>query len=89
MGSLGASFAKMTRPYCQNGKRHPDVQSMSPYPNSTILGGDTVVGANYNRRQCFYYAQRPCKFFGGLRRNQLIMRNKADRRKSNQFDWDI
>lgn len=91
--TLGArSFAKDDSGHIvKGGKRHPDVQSnVTIYPNSTILGGDTVVGANSTiGANVFIMHSVPANSLVVYEENQLIMRNKADRRKSNQFDWDI
>ena len=53
----------------KGGKRHPTVEDdVTIYPNSTILGGDTVIGARSDhRRQRFSDAKRPAGFARLLR----------------------
>lgn len=92
--TLGArSFAKdEAGQIVKGGKRHPDVEDgVTIYPNSTILGGDTVIGA-YSTvgANVFLMHSVPRNSLVFLEEKQLVIRDKAQRKKAaDSIEWHI
>jgi serine O-acetyltransferase len=91
--TLGArSFAKDEAGHIvKGGKRHPNVEDgVTIYPNSTILGGETVIGA-YSTigANVFLMHSVPPDSLVVYEEKQLTIRSKADRKKEAPLDWII
>ncbi|MDD5262433.1 MAG: serine O-acetyltransferase [Methylacidiphilales bacterium] len=91
--TLGArSFAKdEAGRVVKGGKRHPDVEDhVTIYPNSTILGGETVIGANSTiGANVFLVYSVPPDSLVVYEEKQLVIRDKAIRKKTADYDWII
>ena len=91
--TLGArSFAKDEAGHIvKGGKHHPNVEDgVTIYPNSTILGGETVIGA-YSTigANVFLMHSVPPDSLVVYEEKQLTIRSKADRKKEAPLDWII
>jgi len=75
----------------KGGKRHPDVEdNVTIYPNSTVLGGETVVGANSTiGANVFIMQSVPPNSLVIYEEKQLIIRDKAARKKATDSDYAI
>lgn len=91
--TLGArSFVKDEAGHIvKGGKRHPDVEdNVTIYPNSTILGGETVIGANSTiGANVFLMHSVPADSLVVYEEKQLTIRDKAARRKADDYDYAI
>ncbi len=91
--TLGArSFVKDDAGHIvKGGKRHPDVEdNVTIYPNSTILGGETVVGANSTiGANVFLMQSVPANSLVVYEEKQLVIRDKAAKKKSSDSDYAI
>lgn len=91
--TLGArSFVKDEEGHVvKGGKRHPDVaDNVTIYPNSTILGGKTVIGANSTiGANVFLMNSVPANSLVVYEEKQLVIRDKAARRKLDDYDFSI
>ena len=91
--TLGArSFVKdESGAVVKGGKRHPDVEdNVTIYPNSTILGGETVIGANSTiGANVFLLYSVPSNSLVIYEERQLVIRDKAARRKPADLDYSI
>ena len=68
----------------KGGKRHPTVEDdVTIYPNSTVLGGETVIGARqHHRRQRFSGAKRAAEFARFLRGETTAGRPETTARRA-------
>ena len=76
----------------KGGKRHPDVEDhVTIYPNTTILGGGTVIGRNSTiGAGVFLMRSVPADSLVLHEEKQLTFRNKADAPRGNAgLDWTI
>ena len=91
--TLGArSFVKDEAGHIvKGGKRHPDVGDyVTIYPNSTILGGKTHIGANSTiGANVFLMHSVPADSLVIYEEKQLVIHDKAARRKESAPDWII
>lgn len=91
--TLGArSFAKdEAGQIVKGGKRHPDVEDyVTIYPNSTILGGGTVIGARSTiGANVFLMNSVPPDSLVVYEEKQLLIRSKAERKKSDAIEFYI
>jgi serine O-acetyltransferase len=91
--TLGArSFVKdESGQIVKGGKRHPDVEDgVTIYPNSTILGGETVIGA-YSTigANVFLMHSVPQNSLVLYEEKGLSILDKSARHKSHPLDWTI
>ena len=91
--TLGArSFAKdEAGNIIKGGKRHPNVEhNVTLYPNSPILGGATVIGANSTiGANVFLMNSVPPDSLVIYEEKQLVTYDKAARKAPPAFDWMI
>jgi len=91
--TLGArSFAKDDAGHIvKGGKRHPNVEdNVTIYPNSTILGGETVIGAKFHhRRKRVLMHSVPADSLVVYEEKQLVIRDKSARKNEAALDWII
>lgn len=91
--TLGArSFAKDERgQIVKGGKRHPNVEDyVTVYPNSTILGGETTIGANSTiGANVFLMHSVAPNSLVVYEEKQLMIRDKAARGASHDWEWSI
>jgi serine O-acetyltransferase len=91
--TLGArSFVKDEAGHIvKGGKRHPDVgDNVTIYPNSTILGGKTLIGANSTiGANVFLMHSVPADSLVVYEEKQLVIRDKAERKRDPAHDWII
>jgi serine O-acetyltransferase len=91
--TLGArSIAKDDDGHAVKGvKRHPDVEDhVTIYPNTAILGGDTVIGARSTiGSNVFLLHSLPPDSLVIYEEKQLVIRDKSARKKQDALDWMI
>ncbi|MFO1488237.1 MAG: serine O-acetyltransferase [Verrucomicrobiota bacterium] len=91
--TLGArSFVKDSDGHIvKGGKRHPDVEDhVTIYPNSTILGGETVVSANSTiGANVFLMQSVPANSLVVYEEKQLVIRDKSAKKRTAELDWTI
>ena len=75
----------------KGGKRHPDVEDgVTIYPNSTILGGETVIGKKSTiGANVFLMNSVPAYSLVVYEEKQLSIRNKKSKESSSALDWMI
>lgn len=91
--TLGArSFAKDDAGHIvKGGKRHPNVGDyVTIYPNSTILGGETMIGerSTIGANVFLMHSVEPDSLVV-YEEKQLSIRNKADRSRNRAVEWSI
>lgn len=91
--TLGArSFAKDdSGQIVKGGKRHPDVgDRVTIYPNSTILGGETVIGPGVTiGANVFLMHSVPADSLVFLEEKQLRVLNKREHKQKGADEWSI
>jgi serine O-acetyltransferase len=91
--TLGArSFAKdEAGQIVKGGKRHPNVgDDVTIYPNSTILGGETVIGSGSTiGANVFLMHSVPPNSLVVYEEKQLVIRSKTERKVEVPPDWII
>jgi serine O-acetyltransferase len=91
--TLGArSFVKDEAGHIvKGGKRHPDVgDQVTIYPNATILGGKTHIGANSTiGANVFLMHSVPPEALVAFEEKQLVICDKSARKKEAALDWII
>lgn len=91
--TLGArSFAKDDAgKIVKGGKRHPDVEDrVTVYPNSTILGGETVIGSGSTiGANVFLMHSVPANSLVFYEEKQLRIADKSEHGESRQLEWFI
>jgi serine O-acetyltransferase len=91
--TLGArSFAKDDAGLIvKGGKRHPDVEDgVTIYPNSTILGGETVIGKKSTiGANVFLMHSVPPHSLVVYEEKQLSIRDKKSKKNAPVLDWTI
>jgi serine O-acetyltransferase len=72
-------------------KRHPDVEDyVTIYPNTTILGGDTIIGARSTvGANVFLLHSLPPDSLVIYEEKQLVIRDKTARQRNPELDWSI
>lgn len=75
----------------KGGKRHPDVgDHVTIYPNSTILGGKTHIGAHSTiGANVFLMHSVPAHSLVVYEETRLVVRDKGARRPAETLDWAI
>jgi serine O-acetyltransferase len=91
--TLGArSFAKDdSGQIVKGGKRHPEVgDRVTIYPNSTILGGETLIGDRSTiGANVFLMQSVPSDSLVVYEEKQLRILNKSKRTASEEIEWFI
>jgi serine O-acetyltransferase len=91
--TLGArSFVKDEEGHIiKGGKRHPDVEdNVTIYPNSTMLGGKTVIGKNCTiGANVFLMRSVPPNSLVIYEANQLSVLDKTAKKKTAALEWSI
>jgi len=75
----------------KGGKRHPNVgDNVTIYPNSTILGGKTVIGTGSTiGANVFLMHSLPPNSLVVYEEKQLVIHDKTSKKRAADLDWTI